>query len=209
LKYILTAFLLISLIACEEPVTFTEPQPAGTADLSKFPKRLQGNYLSLSDNSILTITDNMIERIYDFDQKFHSNQLDSTTVLSGDTLFNLETKEKLFVKKEGDSLVGHIHYSNILFGISQFGILRKYKGYYFLNTEYGKGWQVQKIQLTKGQLTFSSISSELDIQNLNKLTEAPQDTISPYQFTLTRKDFKKFVRNGGFSEGETFVRQNK
>jgi hypothetical protein len=75
LKYILSILILTKLVACEEPVTFTEPQPRGTNDLSKFPKRLQGSYVSLADNSTIIINNDSIQRIYDFDYKTHINHL--------------------------------------------------------------------------------------------------------------------------------------
>jgi hypothetical protein len=209
MKYILVIFLLASLIACEEPVMFTEPQPAGTNDLSKFPKRLQGSYVSLADNSTLIINNDVIQRIYDFDYKIHLNQLDSTSKLFGNTLINLKTGEKIFVKKDGDSLVNHIHSEDTIFQINPATALRKLKGYYFINTQSGKGWEVQKIQLSKGQLIISSVSTKLDIENLNAIVEKPEDTVPPYQYTLTKKQFKEFVKNEGFSEGETFIRQKK
>ncbi|MCA6445108.1 MAG: hypothetical protein IM600_16890, partial [Bacteroidetes bacterium] len=71
LKFITTIIILTSLFACEPPVTFNEPQPTDTDNLSKFPDRLQGQYLSLADNSVLVIGDKVIQRIYDFDQKIH------------------------------------------------------------------------------------------------------------------------------------------
>ena len=48
-------------------MTFNEPQPTDTDNLAKFPDRLQGQYLSLADNSELVIGDKLIQRIYDFD----------------------------------------------------------------------------------------------------------------------------------------------
>ena len=75
LKFITTIIILTSLFACEPPVTFNEPQPTDTDNLSKFPDRLQGQYLSLADNSTLTIGDKLIQRIYDYDYKFHLTNL--------------------------------------------------------------------------------------------------------------------------------------
>jgi hypothetical protein len=54
-------------------------------------------------------------------------------------------------------------------------------------------------------LTVGSISDKDDIQKLKDLTEATADTTST-QFTLTRRQFKKFVKQEGFSEQETFNR---
>src|SRR5690606_16120241 len=100
LKLISTFIILTSLLACEPPVTFNEPQPADTDNLSKFPKRLQGQYLSLADNSTLSISDKLIQRTYDYDYKVHQNQLDSTFRLSGDTIIDLETNEKTIRSEE-------------------------------------------------------------------------------------------------------------
>jgi Holliday junction resolvase len=207
LRIISAIIILTSLVACEPPVTFTEPQPVDTDNLSKFPRRLKGVYLSLSDSSILSINDKVIQRTYDFDYKIHPNQLDSTARLSGDTLINLETKERELLKRDGDSLNIHIHSVDTLFQMDYDNVVRKFKGYYFLNTRYDKTrWEVEKINLSKGQLILSSISTKEDIENLKEITETPQDTVTNYNFTATKKEFKKFAKNDGFSDSETFVK---
>src|SRR5690554_4310852 len=210
LKIISTFIILTSLFACEPPVTFNEPQPADTDNLSNFPKRLQELYLSLADNSTLSIGDKLIQRTYDYDYKVHPNQLDSTSRLSGDTIIDLKTNDKTVINRDGDSLVNQIHYIDTLFQLDYDNVVRKFKGYYFLNTRYDKtSWEVKKIQLSKGQLIISGISTKLDIDNLKEITETPTDTIPPYKFTATKKQFKEFIRNDGFSDSETFVRQKK
>ena len=201
---------MTSLVACEPSVTFTEPQPVDTDNLSEFPRRLKGVYLSLSDSSILSINDKQIQRTYDFDCKIHPNQLDSTARLSGDTLINLETKERELIKRDGDSLKIHIHSVDTLFQMDYDNVVRKFKGYYFLNTRYNKtSWAVEKMNLSKGQLIISSISTKEDIENLKKITETTQDTVTNYNFTASKKEFKKFVKNDGFSDSETFVKLKK
>ncbi|MES2616709.1 MAG: hypothetical protein V4613_02460 [Bacteroidota bacterium] len=198
---------LISLMACQPPVTFNEPQPANTDNLSEFPKRLQGHYLSLLDNSTLTIDNNIIQKIYDYDYTLHPNQLDSNSRISGDTLIDVRINEKTPIKRVGDSLVAHIHYIETLFEMNDDNVVRKFKGYYFLNNRYNvESWQVKKMELSKGQLTISSIAVPTDIDNLKEITETPHDTVSQYQFTPTKKQFKAFIKNGGFSDNETFVR---
>lgn len=202
--------ILISLFACEPPVTFNEPQPTDTDNLSKFPFRLQGQYLSLADNSTLSISDKSIQRIYDYDFKVHPNQLDSTSRLSGDTIINLKTNEKNIIRHDGDSLINHVHYTDTLFLLDYDNVVRKFKGYYFINLRFDKeSWLVKKIKLAKGKLVISSISTKLDIENLKEITEAPQDTIPPYKFVATKKQFKEFIKEDGFSDSETFVRLKK
>jgi hypothetical protein len=210
IKILSMIIILTGLVACEPPVTFTEPQPVSTDNLSEFPRRLKGVYLSLSDSSTLSISDNLIQRTYDFDYKVHPNQLDSTARLSGDTLINLETKEKVLIKQDGDSLTIHFHNVDTLFLMDYDNVVRKFKGNYFLNTRYNKtSWSVEKMNLSKGQLTISSISTKDDIENLKEMTETAQDTVINSNFTATKKEFKKFVKNDGFSDSEAFVRIKK
>ena len=210
LRIISAIIILTSLVACEPPVSFTEPQPTDTDNLSNFPSRLKGVYLSLSDSSILSINDKLIQRTYDFDYKIHPNQLDSTARLSGDTLINMETNERELIKRDGDSLKIHIHSVDALFQMDYDNVVRKFKGYYFLNTRYDKtSWAVEKMNLSKGQLIISSISTKEDIENLQEITETAQDTVINYKFTATKRQFKKFVKNDGFSDSETFMRLKK
>ncbi|MGB4775409.1 MAG: hypothetical protein WBP45_09570 [Daejeonella sp.] len=206
LKYIIAFIVLTHLFACEQ-VTFREAQPTQINNLSEFPKRVQGQYLSLDGNLTLKITDHAIFAIYDLDNKFHINQLDSNERLSGDTLINLRTNKKAIVKITGDTLVKHIHETDTVFNINETNILKKFKGYYFINTWYGDdSWEVKKMQLSKGKLILSKISTKEDIEQFKAITESPQDTI-PYKLAITKKQFNKFVKNKGFRNNETFVRQ--
>jgi hypothetical protein len=186
---------------------FKEPQPTNTSNLSKFPRRIQGTYISLENNTTLRITSNLIQRIFNADFKIHPNEIDSTMRLSGDTLIDLNANEKYLIKKVGDSLAGQFHYDDTLFILNKVNVLKKFRGYYFLNTYYDKQcWGVMKVKYSKGQLTIGNISSELDIKNLVEITETPQDTIYPYRFTPTKKQFKKFLKIDGFSDKEIFER---
>ncbi len=208
LKVLPVFIVLASLFACEPIVTFNEPQPADTDNLSKFPKRLEGQYRSLTDGSMLSVSDKLIQRIYDYDFKLHPNDLDSNSRLSGDTITDLITNEKFLIKREGDSLIRHVHYIDTLFQMDYDNVVRKFKGYYFLNIRYGKdSWKVKKVQLMKGQLIIGTMSTEPDIDNLREITESFTDTIPPYKFAPTKKQFSKFIKHDGFSDSEIFVRQ--
>jgi len=210
LKFITTIIILTSLVACAPPVTFNEPQPTNTDNLSEFANRLQGHYLSSADSSVLIIDAKTIQRIYDFDYKIHPSQIDSNSRLSGDTIINVTTNTREIVKRAGDSLVTHINYIDTLFQIDYDNVVRKFKGFYFLNKRLDKeSWEVKKIELSKGQLIVSSISSKEDIENLKAITESTQDTVAPYNFAATKKQFKEFVKNKGFTDSEKFIRQKK
>ncbi|MBK8808084.1 MAG: hypothetical protein IPO21_16155 [Bacteroidales bacterium] len=208
LKIISTIIILTSLLACEPSVTFTDPQPIDMNNLSKFSIKLQGQYLSLSDNSTLIIGEKLIQRIYDYNYKIHPNQLDSNSRIYGDTIINLNTFERAIIRQDGDSLILHIHNIDTLFQMDLDNVVRKFKGYYFLNTCYDKtSWSVKKMQLSEGELIISSISTKQDLENLKEITETPKDTVQTYKFTATKKQFKEFIKNEGFSDTEIFARQ--
>lgn len=135
------------------------------------------------------------------------NQLDSNQRLSGDTIIDIGTNEKTVIKIIGDTIVNHFSQTDTLFSISETGILKKFKGYYFINKLYNEDrWEVKKIYLSKGQLILSRISTKLDLETLKEITQTSQDTI-PYKFTATKRQFKKFIKNDEFSDAETFARQ--
>jgi len=196
------------MFSCEPKVTFKEPQPTNTENLSGFPKSLQGQYLSVEDGSILIIDNKLIQRIYDFDYKIHPNELDSTQQIMGDTVIDFETNEKTPIRRDGDSLVIHVHSIDTLFQMDYDNVVRKFKGYFFLNIRWGKeSWEVKKMQFKKGQLVVSRISTKEEIEKLKEITETQQDTVPPYEFTVTKKQFKEFVKNDGFSNSEIFIKQ--
>lgn len=205
---LLALIAVANLFACTEPVTFTEPQPAAVENLPAIPKRLQGRYIGVSDHSKLIVSDKLIQRISDYDYKFHRSELDSNELLSGDTIIDLKSNEKTLIRREKDSLIYHVHQLDTLFELSYDNVIRKFKGYYFLNIRYDKtAWDVKKMQLSKGRLIISSLSSKEDIDNLKSITETPQDTTSPYRFRASKKQFKEFIKNEGFRESEIFVKQ--
>jgi hypothetical protein len=208
LKPIIILIVISTLVACKRSlVSFNESQPTNTESLPKIPERLKGNYFNPKDNSLLTISEILIRKTYDFDKKIHINELDSLDILSGNTIINSKTNEKTLVKREGDSLIYHVHFSDTIFVLNQNNILKKYKGYYFLNTAFDENnWEVKKLKLANGKLTFGSINSIEEINSLEKITETPHDTISPYKFKPTKKQFKKFIKNNGFNDNEIYFR---
>jgi len=198
--------MFVFLVGCQPPVVFDKPQPTDVKALDAFPKRIQGKYLSSEDSSILQIAAYSLVRIYDFDEKVHISQLDSNQQLIGDTLFDLKSNKGKIVLIEGDSIIQHVNYIDTLFAIDENNILKKYKGYYFVNISTSPAtWEVRKLELSHGLLTLSDINTKDDISQLKALTETNQDT-TPFVFSPTRKQFRKFVRNEGFRDTETFMK---
>lgn len=205
LKGIAVIMVCIGMLACEAPISFQEPQPVDVKPLVEFPKRLHGQFISQNDYSILSISKEMMLRTYDYDYKLHPNTLDSQTKLIGDTLFNLSTNEKFLIKHEGDSIVYHYHLVDTLFQFDDTHVLKHFKGYYFLNTYPNpNGWVVNKLSLSKGKIEIGSVSNGQDLENLKAIAESSADTIAPYKFKLSKRQFRKFIKKDGFSYGEVF-----
>jgi hypothetical protein len=200
---VIIAFFLES---CEPAATFDQPQPVHINPLTSFPGRLQGKYLSVDQASIVTIENKLLTRTFDFDVQEHKDSISSSYLLKGDTITDQTngTKEKVLLN--GDYVIKHVHWTDTLFDISADNVLKKLKGYYFLNIRYSdSAWEVKKLSLKDGVLAVGSVSVEEDLQKLEKITETSSDTL-PGRFTLKRKQFKKFIRQEGFSEQETFTR---
>jgi hypothetical protein len=215
LKTIIIYFIFFAtLISCRKsdaPIAgFEEPQPIDISNLSKIPNRLFGKYLNIKDSSLLVINENVIKRVINFSGKIHIKELDSVNVLSGNAVINLKTKERIQVRRIGDSLLFHQNYTDTIFRLSKMNVLKKYKGYYFLNILFDeKNWETKKVKLSKGKLTISTINSIEEIHNLEKITSSSHDTISQvFKFKPTKRQFKKFVKEEGFGEeDETYIKQ--
>lgn len=209
MKNVVFTIILIACLfldSCDPAASFDIPQPENVKPLATFSRRLQGKYMAADQASIITITDNLIIRHYDIDCKEHKDSLGPSYKIIGDTLIDMDdgTKERILLK--GDSVIGHVNWIDTLFNLSTGDILKKFKGFYFLNNRYGdKAWEVKKMSLAKGLLTLGSVSSKEDIQKLKEITETTADTIST-NFSLTKRQFKSFVRQEGFSDQETFTR---
>lgn len=199
-------FFAFMLNSCEPAATFDKPQPDYVSPSTLFPERLQGKYLAADRASVLTISDKLITRHYDFDLKEHKDSLGSSYQVVGDTLINLTDSTKEKVQVQGDTIIKHFDGTDTLFKISPDNILKRFKGYYFLNSRYSdNAWEVKKLTLQRGKLTIGNISSKDDVQKLKEITETTADTASTH-FSLTRRQFKKFVKQDGFGEQETFIR---
>lgn len=197
--------IILSFFGCSPSVSFDEPQPSDTKSLNEFPDKLHGEYLNKSNNQLLIISDKLIKVVCDFDQKENKNHLDSNIKLTGDTLLDTSDSSKTLIRYEGDSIVMHFHSEDTLFSISDKNILKKYKGYYFLNVSNTPYWNVKKMHLTKGILSVNSISTKEEINTLREITETISDTTS-YNFKPTKRQFKKFIKQDGFKDSEYYIR---
>jgi hypothetical protein len=145
--------------------------------------------------------------MYDIPTKEHRQQIEAAYEWKGDSLINSNTQQTIKTIIQGDSVIIFYPFSDTLFCLSDKNILKQYKGFYFMSLLYkANAWEVRKIDWTRRSLSISDINAEEEIQNLKEKLEVVQDTLSPYQYKASKKQFKALVKTGGFNDQETFVR---
>jgi hypothetical protein len=200
-----SCIIAVFLYSCDT-VTFDQPQPGSVKPLSAFPKKIQGKYISTNQASVITIADELMTIVYDYDEKIHKDSIRSYYKLIGDTLIDVNNGSKKKIVVNGDTIVQHQNWTDTIFHISQDNILKQFKGYYFLNEQIQPNvWTITKIRLKNGVLTIGRISKENEIVQLREITETTADTTSTH-FNLTKRQFKNFVQHHGFSDEETYTR---
>lgn len=209
MKKQLSIFLFLLLISCKEPIVkFSEAQPENEKDIKSFPGKLIGNYYDLENNADLEITKYLIIKKSIFKDTINIKELSKFEVLKNDSIINSKTSEKFYVKKISDSLFTNYVYTDTLFNINKENVLRKMKGYYFLNSKNGENnWSVKRILLKNGQLNINDISTNEEIKMLEEITETKRDTLKPFVVKPTKKQFKEFVKRNGFSQGEIYLKK--
>ena len=176
LQVIVLVLSVSFIFSCKQMVTFDQAQPVGSRNLDHFPLRIQGEFVSAADSSILLIGDEMIVRSYE---------------ISGSVMVHAFQK-----------------YVDTMFILGKYDVLRKMKGYYFLNHYIENvGWEVQKLQIRKGVLSLSRISIDNELENLSDLTDSPLDTVPPLSISATRQEFKAFVKDAGFTSTQVFIKR--
>lgn len=167
--------MILFLIGCtpKPEVRFLEPQPKNKHDLKEFPKEYQGQYLSKSDSSILTINSKMIyqewrglSKVSDVEMQ---DELD--TIYKEDIKIEISDNWTMTINVEGDSATIETFGIDTLFLLSQKTKLRKFKGYLFLNFPSSDStWRVEILKLEDNQLDFEKLVSPSEIDTLRELT---------------------------------------
>lgn len=186
-------------------VRFEAPQPEGQSNEKGIPKRLVGQYSSLNDSSKLTITDRLIIRnsIADISDKIDT--LDTKGVNVDTTYSGVDNQVKFDIKVKGDSTFQRWSYYDTIFDASRGDILRKFKGRYFLNEKVStESWRVTTLARIDNGVTLGTVGTKEEIDNLRELTDTKSD--STFSFRPTKKELKKFLKENGFCDKDTFIK---
>lgn len=208
MKNLTILIFALLLISCREPlVQFSETQPENSRSLKFFPNKLIGNYYDSENEIDLEITNSMIVKKSTLKDTFNVKVLSGVEVLKGDTLVNTKTFEKTFVKRVNDTLFTNVLFKDTIFSINKGNVLKKMKGYYFLNIKHSENnWVVKKLYLKKGLLNLNDISTNEEIEILEEITETKKDSSETFVIKPTKKQFREFVKKNGFSNGEVYLK---
>ena len=106
------------------------------------------------------------------------------------------------IDSEGDGGEGEKRFS-----IGPGNRLRRFKGCLFLSmSRTDGGWEVVKLQRSGDLLNWSFILTRQELESLQEITEAPEEAEAPPRFSPSRKEMRRFLKEGGFATGETFLR---
>lgn len=210
-KYILTALVFVTILfSCKEPlVQFEDAQPNNSRELNQIPRKLIGKYYSSEDNTELEITKNIFIKKMILTDTVNISELGNNEILKGDSIFNKVRNFNIKVSIINDSLFTNYQYLDTIFNLKQKDVLKRFKGYYFLNKydQDNNSWEILKLKLSKGILNINSISTENEIDILNEITETGVDNNRPFRVKLTKKQVREFVKENGFSEGEIYIKK--
>ena len=201
MKNIFLTFIIICfLFSCKKPLAnFTEAQPANTKDQSVFPEKMIETYHNYETDIDLIIEKELIL----------SKQYFRDTLSEKDLLKIQEEIEVTSVKLNDSLFIASYNVTDTIFNLLQNDILRKLKGYYFLNiANEDKNWNVTKLKFKNNIVSLNTIRTEEEINTLEELTETTVDTIRPATFTLSKKQFRKFVKQNGFTEGNVYIKKD-
>ena len=68
--------------------------------------------------------------------------------------------------------------------------------------------RLSKLKFKNNIVSLNDIHTEEEINKLQELTETVVDTLRPATFKLSKKQFRKFVKQNGFTEGKIYVKKN-
>lgn len=196
---VITYFMVI---ACVNDVKFESPQPEGVTDEVLLPQSSWGVYRSASDSSYLFISAEEIVRFTYKIFKAPRTALDSAYQIKGDTVF-FDVENRLSFEVKGDSVFGAFHRADTLFTISPQNVLRKFKGYYFLNKQNADGWEFYLMTIRKNEIALITRWQDEDLTALRKITHT-RDSV--HHFKPTRRQIRKFIMNHALPAGEKFHR---
>ncbi len=231
IKFILPFLSVVFFASCTE-IHFEQPQPDGKKEILTIHRNFVGEY-NYHDSSIKIDDDTAFIRIFPkkcglpvleinkllviypkivmtgYDGKFLFNK--KQTEIVDEMGWNIDTIAKMFavkkkllkMKRTDGKLSFFYNEQDTLINISRGDVLKKYKGSLYLNKYNGTNdWVVYRITKKKNKLIFASLNND-DKDLLTSICPEKDDK----NFAPTLKQFKLFLKKGGFQKKEEFSKK--
>lgn len=203
-SFLLLFVLSVLMVSCKRAEAvpegnnfyFENPQPINDSELSSFPNKFEGIYMS-EDSLFLNITNDMIfsEREYKF--RFHKTQLDSLKEyfdVVDEKYISKDTKEIFNSKKVGDSIEFASKNIDTIFKFSETQKAKRINGFLVLNQKDSIYWKVKLLNLNKNTLTIKQLCSDDDLKRMDSITKIHSKKLDSLSYIISpsRKEFKRF-----------------
>ncbi len=207
LIYVLLSAILMSCLGFER-VHFKAAQPEWRKPILQFPASVQGVYKNCKNNyESIKVTETQVLSLSKLEGQVGRNEmnLDSIVTLINEKREAFEEfleEEDFDVTFKGDSVFFEHTNIDTVFEISDQGVLKKYKGDYFINYKNEKGyWNVEKANLSKGVIRIWHINPTDSLLNLSfvKPLDTEPSKASEYILEPNKKELKAFLKSDWFS----------
>lgn len=199
------------MVSCVPNMYFDEPQPTKDNNEFMFKHKYQGVYESLTDSSILIVSEFKIVQKWDYILKFSKHDLDSIEDINfkNETLNYRDVGITFTVKVDGDSAIVRVQSKETIFHISNSNILRYYKNTYFLNYRNSNNlYKVKILDLNrKGELIFKSLQTgSQSISSLKEIITIDSLNKNDYTVKPSKREIRKLLRSDLFAEDSKFIK---
>lgn len=204
--FLAVPILSLTVFSCNQTSTvrFNGPQPINNNALARFPSSVLGKYQGTSE--VLLVAPFQVLRSIEFDVVGQRDSVRSSCQIKGDSIADGESGKKFRFTERGDSIYWRfVADFDTMFSIERGGVLKKFKGRFFLNSpEKIDVWEVKTLAISGKTLSIGQIIDSADIAQLKELTGGEADTSTI--FAPTRKQFRQYVKKNGFNHETHFYK---
>lgn len=203
--------------SCDSPATFVTPQPELDKNESHFNWRYRGSYMSNNDSSLLIIDKHHIRQEWSIILESTKSEIDSASDwhIKDGALYIKDNPEPFVMSMNGDSVRVMLDWVDTLFSISPSNVLRKWRGYYFLNFMHGpQSWGVEVLKLDRhGALNLLEMRNNSEIEKIEPITDVEKELgqdgeVVNVRLRPSKRQLKDLIQNGGFVRGRSFQKIN-
>ncbi|WP_210488457.1 hypothetical protein [Rufibacter aurantiacus] len=213
LLFCAVAMLLAGLNACssDPALQFERPQPLTGTEEPAFPEALWGQYFNAQDSTTLLLTSSALVQKMQFLSPTAVQELKQDSIpykVENGRLYRSDFPEGLpIVRSTPDSLYLQVTILDTLFAQDATHQLRSFKGMYFLNQQIAPNrWKVFCLSRQgRKHIRLQYLDDSVDRVKLEEIIPL-RETGKVFLADPSQKDLRKFLKQGGFSQRETYTR---